>query len=91
MLLLELKKYIEDNKSASLMELSNHFHLRSEVIEKMLDAWIDKGIIEKHASSIENLPSCMQTKDCPRCMLKSNPEAMVSFSFIDKPSYHKIS
>lgn len=47
MILLEIKEYIQSQKSVSLTDLALHFNLPAEVIADMMLHWVNKGVIEK--------------------------------------------
>ncbi|MBN3860178.1 hypothetical protein GKC56_06670 [Neisseriaceae bacterium PsAf] len=83
MLILDLKNYVESRQQVSLVEISHHFHIPTSMVEDMLKTWVDKGIIAKQKMSIDNLPTCSQSKDCPRCQLKTNPESLTVFTYVN--------
>ena len=61
MILLELKQYIRHHNTVALIDLVNHFHVESKVIEMMLDKWVSKGSIE----IVDNVKGCGTS--CCKC------------------------
>ena len=85
MLLLDLKNYVQEKKSVSLTDIATHFHIPGTMAESMLETWVKQGVIEKHLPTLDELPSCMRSKNCPRCTLKQNP-ASVSYTHLTLPT-----
>ncbi len=46
MILIELRNYLKEHVSASMVELSMHFKKHSNDLEPMLEYWIDRGRVE---------------------------------------------
>ena len=85
MLILDLKNYVQEKKSVSLTDIATHFHIPGTMAESMLETWVKQGVIEKHLPTLDELPSCMRSKNCPRCTLKQNPASTLLFR-IKNPS-----
>lgn len=51
MMLLEMKRYIDDQREVSLSTIAHHFNLPEAVAEEMLECWVLKQKISKHLSA----------------------------------------
>ena len=60
-----IKKYLMKRVSAQMAELASHFQAEPEVLEPMLQFWINKGKVRKiHADS-------RHCSGCAQCMCQS--------------------
>jgi len=61
MILLDIKRYLQQRNTANLQEIALHFQLSPDVVSDMLQHWVRKGVIKKG----ENPSGCGST--CLRC------------------------
>ena len=47
MLILDIKKYIQEHPRVSVRELTQNFALSAEHIRFILDKWVHKGVVDK--------------------------------------------
>jgi len=73
MMLLELKKYLMNKQEVTLEELSRHFKEAPEIIEDMLEHWINKGKVVK----------TMSTEACRGCHLTCGMAHLSLYSWKD--------
>lgn len=62
MILLDLKHYIEAHKRVDLIDLARHFKMPANVIEEMLERWVQKGVIEKEVIECGGCHKCTGPK-----------------------------
>ncbi len=74
MILTEIKKYLIENRVASLTDLSVRFDVDTNAMRGMLDQWIKKGRLKK-------LP--MGTK-CSHCCGECDSENLEIYEWIEK-------
>lgn len=58
MILGELRDYLRERRQATLADLANHFRASPEAVRGMLDFWVRKGCISRHAVSAACGSSC---------------------------------
>lgn len=58
---IEVRKYLQERKLATLHDIALHFRMTTEAIAPMLEIWITKGKVKKHADSL----GC--SKGCCKC------------------------
>lgn len=60
MILLDIKHYFEEHKTANLQDLSLHFQRDPEIMRDMLSHWLRKGVIHKTPNPAGCGVSCVQ-------------------------------
>jgi len=58
---IEIRKYLQERKLATLHDIALHFRMTTEAITPMLELWVNKGKVKKHAGS----PGC--SRGCCKC------------------------
>jgi len=61
MTLIELKKYLMGGQVENLFSLAKHFLMTPEIMQDMLEVWINKGCVSKSVRA----PKCGKT--CGHC------------------------
>jgi len=64
-LLLELRSYVEDRRSTSLLDISNRFNISPGALRGMLDHWIAKGDMTRQDFTI--CGACSSASGCSTC------------------------
>ena len=77
-MLLELKKYIQEQGDANLYEMCLNFDVDAETMRKMLEQLINKGVIRKKQSAE------VVCAKCPQCHLLANE----IYEWIEKEDSH---
>ena len=72
-MLLELKSYLEERGSASILDLSNKFRTPPEALRGMLGHWIKKGVITGHDFATD-CGSCKPAGGCGTCGVSASFE-----------------
>jgi putative ferrous iron transport protein C len=67
-----IKKYLLSRKLATLQEIATHFRMETNTVVPMLDLWVFKGKVKKHAS-----PGCR--KGCCHC----DPASLESYEWLN--------
>lgn len=57
-MLLDLRTYLEQHRSASLADLSNHFRVAPDALRGMLQHWIRKGLVERRDTELPCADGC---------------------------------
>lgn len=73
MILSDIRKYLSENKTVTLKDLSVHFDIEPDAMQGMLQEWIRKGKVRKYSGA----PSCSHA--CTKC---SDPAAMELYEWI---------
>lgn len=66
MILIKIKKYIDEQKEVTLPHLAAHFQMPESVIEMMTDHWIQKGAIEKITVTCESFNNNSECGGCSK-------------------------
>ena len=68
MILSDIRRYLRNNKRASLEELSAHFAVEPDALRGMLDHLIAKGSVSLQASPhMQEEPGCGKSSGCGGC------------------------
>ena len=69
---IDIKQYLKDRRLATLQDLAVHFRTDAHTLTPMLDLWVRKGKMKRHAGSL----GCR--KGCCRC----DPAAIVTYEWM---------
>ncbi len=58
MILVELKKYLQERKLVPLQDIAFHFDMDIEAIRPMIDQWIRKGKVRKQDGNLGCAKGC---------------------------------
>ena len=72
-MLLDLKAYLENRGSASIVDLSNKFRTPPDALRGMLGHWIKKGLVVRHDFGAE-CGGCKPSGDCGGCGVSASFE-----------------
>ena len=50
--LVQIKEYIKDRKLVPLQDIAFHFKTEVNTVQPMLDIWVRKGKVKKHAGNL---------------------------------------
>lgn len=64
-MLLQIRNYIARERVVSTQQLSREFHLEPSALQPMLDFWLRKGIISKHAAKVQCKKACFKCQTPP--------------------------
>lgn len=56
MILIDIKKFIQDQKEVTLPQLSRQFNVPDEVMKDMVKRWVDKGLVDLDDPSHKTIP-----------------------------------
>lgn len=71
MILMEIKRYICQQKEVLLPQLAAHFDMPVTAMEAMADVWVKKAVIEKLTIACDSLDNASQCGSCSQgCALK---------------------
>ena len=73
MILSDIRKYLSENKTVTLKDLSVHFDIEPDAMQGMLQAWIRKDKVRKYSGA----PLCSHA--CAKC---SDPAAMELYEWL---------
>lgn len=76
-MLIQIREYIKENRKVSLSDISIHFDIQPDAVEKILEKWIVKGVIEK-----QDLFSC--TGLCSGCSGGCKKDEMIFYIWKEK-------
>lgn len=71
MILVEIKKFFEDKKEASIWDVAKHFNIQPSAAQGMIDFWFKKGVLKQ----CEN--ACAK-KSCGSCSFASGRYQLVA-------------
>ncbi|WP_028583640.1 FeoC-like transcriptional regulator [Desulfogranum mediterraneum] len=70
--LIQLKQYLKKRRVVALRDLAVHFDTEPSAVEPMVERWVQKGKVKKHAGNL----GC--TKGCCAC----DPATIVSYEWL---------
>ncbi len=65
--LLDLRNYVREHKSTSLLDLSNKFRMSPEAVRGMMQHWEQKGLVRQQNDDT-SCGGCVVTSGCQSCM-----------------------
>ncbi len=65
-LLIDIRSYVQERGSASLLDLSNRFQASPDALRGMLEHWVRKGVIRRMDFSA-NCGGCSTDSGCGDC------------------------
>ena len=88
MILSDVRRYLSENKKASLVELSEHFSVEQEAMRGMLEHLISKGLVSVVDSTPDEPVGCGINELCTGCVSSSilcdSSQKSEMFEWIDK-------
>ena len=72
---IKIRKYLQQRKPATLHDIALHFRMPADAARPMLDLWIKKGKVKKHAAN----PGC--SKGCCKC----DPATIETYEWLSRP------
>ena len=70
--LIQIKQYLKERKLAPLQDIAIHFRADVDTVQPMLDIWVRKGKVKKHAGDL----GCQ--KGCCKC----DPAAIITYEWV---------
>ncbi|WP_424943810.1 FeoC-like transcriptional regulator [Aliiroseovarius crassostreae] len=65
-MLLDIRQYIEDHETVSLLDLSHRFHISPDALRGMLAHWQRKGVIRRKGATMD-CGGCTPSPSCGGC------------------------
>jgi hypothetical protein len=57
---IEIRKYLQERKLATLHDMALHFRMPAQAITPMLELWVQKGKVKKHSGKLGCTKGCCQ-------------------------------